>query len=126
MGIIRKTLSVELLLNEFKHEANAISVINLIKRLDSKINKTTIYRVLEKLEDDGTLHSFLDFDGIKWYAKCSSCTKSKHSDIHPHFQCTDCGKIDCIHIEVKIPEIPNRKLTASQVLIQGKCEACHG
>ena len=58
MGIVRKTLSVELLLNEFKHEANAISVINLIKRLDSKINKTTIYRVLEKLEDDGTLHSF--------------------------------------------------------------------
>lgn len=49
MGIVRRTLSVELLLNEFKHEANAISVINLIKRLDSKINKTTIYRVLEKL-----------------------------------------------------------------------------
>ena len=49
MGIVRRTLSVELLLNEFKHESNAISVINLIKRLDSKINKTTIYRVLEKL-----------------------------------------------------------------------------
>jgi Fur family ferric uptake transcriptional regulator len=126
MGIVRKTLSVELLLNEFKHEANAISVINIIKRLDSKINKTTIYRVLEKLEEDGTLHSFLDFNGIKWYAKCCSCTKYKHSDIHPHFQCTDCGKIDCVHIEVKIPEIPNRKLTATQVLIQGKCEACHG
>ena len=126
MGIVRRTLSVELLLNEFKHETNAISVINLIKRLDSKINKTTIYRVLEKLEDDGTLHSFLDSDGIKWYAKCSSCTKSEHNDIHPHFQCTDCGKIDCLHIEVIIPKIPNRKLIASQILIQGKCEACHG
>ena len=126
MGIVRRTLSVELLLNEFKHESTAISVINLIKRLDSKINKTTIYRVLEKLEDDGTLHSFLDSDGIKWYAKCSNCTKSEHNDIHPHFQCTDCVKIDCLHIEVKIPEIPNRKLTASQILIQGKCEACHG
>ena len=126
MGIVRRTLSVELLLNEFKHESTAISVINLVKRLNSKINKTTIYRVLEKLEDDGTLHSFLDSDGIKWYAKCSNCTKSEHSDIHPHFQCTDCGKIDCLHIEVKIPEIPNRKLTASQILIQGKCEACHG
>ena len=126
MGIVRRTLSVELLLNEFKHESTAISVINLIKRLDSKINKTTIYRVLEKLEDDGTLHSFLDSDGIKWYAKCSSCTKSEHSDIHPHFQCTDCGKIDCLPMEVHVPKIPNREVTASQILIQGKCEACHG
>lgn len=125
MGIVRRTLSVELLLNEFKHESTAISVINLIKRLDSKINKTTIYRVLEKLEDDGTLHSFLDSDGIKWYAKCSNCTKSEHNDIHPHFHCTHCGKIDCLHIEIKIPDITNRKLTASQILIQGKCEACH-
>ena len=126
MGIVRRTISVDLILNEFEHESAAISVINLINRLDSKINKTTIYRVLEKLENDGTLHSFLDSDGIKWYAKCISCTKSKHNDIHPHFQCTDCGKIDCLQIEIKIPKIPNRKLTASQILIQGKCQACHG
>jgi Fur family ferric uptake transcriptional regulator len=38
MGIVRRTISVELLLNEFEYESNAISVINLIKRLDSKIN----------------------------------------------------------------------------------------
>ena len=126
MGIVRRTLSVELLLNEFKHESNAISVINLIKRLDSKINKTTIYRVLEKLEDDGTLHSFLDSDGIRWYAKCNSCTKSEHHDVHPHFQCTDCGTIDCLSMEVQIPSIPNRQVIASQILIQGKCEICFG
>ena len=125
MGIIRKTPSVKMLLNEFQDETAAISVIELIKRLDSKINKTTIYRVLEKLEDDGTLHAFLDKDGIKWYAKCKGCSKTKHLDIHPHFQCIDCGKIDCLPLELNIPKIPNRIVTASQILLQGKCETCY-
>ncbi|MFV9551878.1 Fur family transcriptional regulator [Algibacter sp. PT7-4] len=125
MGIVRQTASVKLLLNEFEETSNAISVIELIKRLDSKINKTTIYRVLDKLKDDGTLHSFLDKTGITWYAKCNGCSKTKHIDTHPHFQCTDCGKIECLSVELNIPKIPNREVTASQILIEGKCEACY-
>ena len=124
MGIVRKTQSVTLLLNEFEEESRAISVIELVKTLESKVNKTTVYRVLDKLEDDGVLHSFLGNNGIKWYAKCNSCSKTEHTDIHPHFQCIDCGKVDCLPIEISIPEIPNREVLTSQVLIQGKCNNC--
>lgn len=124
MGIVRKTKSIELLLHEFKSGSTAISTIELIKRLSSKLNKTTIYRVLENLEDDGILHSFIGQNGIKWYAMCNNCTKSKHSDKHPHFECVDCGQIDCLKTEVMIPEIRNRKILSSQILIQGKCEKC--
>ncbi|WP_340200998.1 Fur family transcriptional regulator [Ascidiimonas sp. W6] len=124
MGIIRKTQSVKVLLSEFKSAAEAISAIDLIKRLHSKLNKTTVYRVLDKLEDDGILHSFLDKNGIKWYAKCNACTCSKHIDAHPHFQCISCGKVDCVAIDVHIPNIPNREVVVSQILIQGKCENC--
>ena len=42
MGIIRKTKSVENLLNEFNKNSSAISVTELITRLNSKFNKTTI------------------------------------------------------------------------------------
>jgi len=124
MGIIRKTKSVEVLLNEFNKDSGAISVIELIKRFNSKFNKTTIYRVLDKLEDDGVLHSFLGNNGIKWYAKCNGCSKLKHTDVHPHFQCVTCGKVDCLDLIVTIPKIPNREVIASQILIQGTCEAC--
>ena len=55
MGIVRKTKSIELLLHEFKTQTTAISTVELIKRLNSKLNKTTIYRVLENLVDDGVL-----------------------------------------------------------------------
>jgi len=124
MGVIRKTKSVEVLLNEFNKRSVAISAKALIERLGSKFNKTTIYRVLDKLEEDRVLHSFLGKNGLKWYAKCNDCCSEEHKDIHPHFQCLDCGKMDCLSIDVTIPKIPNRKVAISQILIQGVCEDC--
>ena len=62
---------------------------------------------------------------MKWYAKCNGCSSKKHHDVHPHFQCLDRGKVDCLEdINVNVPQIPNRKIEASQLLIQGKCENC--
>lgn len=124
MGVVRKTKSLKLVLNEFQSQASAISVIELIKKLNPKLNKTTIYRILEKLEDDGILHSFLGNNGIKWYASCKNCTKSKHTDMHPHFECIDCGKIDCLSIKIQHPTIPNREVVSSQILFKGTCDAC--
>lgn len=125
MGIIRKTKSTDVLLDEFKQSSGAISAVELVKRLDSKMNKTTIYRILDRLEDDGIVHSFLALNGIKWYATCNEgCSKSKHVDIHPHFECVACGKVDCVTVDIKIPTIPNRTVISSQVLLQGKCEDC--
>jgi len=126
MGIIRKTKSLEAILNEFDRNDSlgAISVISLIERLDSKFNKTTIYRVLDKLEEDGVLHSFLGKNGLKWYAKCNDCSDKEHNDVHPHFQCLYCGKVDCLDVSFTLPKIPNRKIEVTQLLIQGKCEEC--
>jgi Fur family ferric uptake transcriptional regulator len=125
MGIIRKTQSLEVLLNQFKKKSKALSTVELIKRLDKKLNKTTIYRVLTKLEEEGVLHSFVGINGIKWYAKCNNCTTSMHTDIHPHFECLSCGKVDCLDMQMHIPIIPDRKVVFSQLLIQGKCETCY-
>jgi Fur family ferric uptake transcriptional regulator len=124
VGIIRKTQASKLILNEFKKDSNAISAIELIKRLKSKINKTTVYRLLDKLADDGLLHYFLDMNGVKWFAKCKCCSKTKDNDIYPHFQCTDCGIVECLDMKVNIPEMPNRKITNSHVLVLGKCGLC--
>ena len=124
MGIMRQTKSVKRILNEFQKEPKALSTVDLIERLRKDHNKTTIYRVLDRLEDDGVLHSFQGTDGVKFYAKCHGCSKSRHSDIHPHFQCVSCGKMDCLDVRVSIPKVPNRKVLSSQLLLQGHCENC--
>lgn len=125
MGVIRKTKAVEVLLNTFNTSDEAISAKKLINQLGTTFNKTTIYRVLDKLEDDGVLHSFLGKDGLKWYAKCNGCSADEHKDLHPHFQCLKCGKVDCLSVSVTLPKIPNRKIEISQLLIQGTCETCY-
>ncbi len=124
MAIIRKTKSVEALLTLFNKAENAMSVVELVKQLEDEMNKTTVYRILDRLEESGHLHSFIGKDGLTWYAKCKDCDEAHHHDAHPHFQCLNCGKVECLSVDVSIPKIPNREVVVSHVLIQGKCESC--
>ena len=125
MGIIRKTKSVKTLLHAFEQTNDAISVVELVKRLHQEMNKTTVYRILDRLEEDGVLHSFMDKDGLKWYAKCSDCSVGHHTDTHPHFQCSECGKVECLTFDVKIPSLPNHKVDSAVFLLVGLCGECH-
>ena len=128
MGIQRKTESLDVLLNEFDNSLNAISAVDLVNRLNNKMNKTTIYRLLKKLEEDFILHSFFGKNGLKWYAKCNGCCKSGSESVvekfRPHFQCLNCGKIDLLSVELKILDATEKLKSTSQFLIQGKCESC--
>ena len=124
MGVIRRTKSVNTILEIFDQRSSAISVVELIDQLNEKMNKTTIYRILERLDEDAVLHSFLGKDGVKWYAKCKNCSTEHHNDVHPHFQCKRCGKTDCISVDIPIPNLPNRQIETSQTLFVGLCEVC--
>jgi len=124
MGIIRKTKSVRILLDIFEQSEGAQSVVDLVSKVNQEMNKSTVYRILDKLEDDGTLHSFVDKDGLSWYARCKGCTPKKHRDTHPHFQCTGCGKIECLPHEVPIPTIPKYRIKSSELLLIGLCQDC--
>ena len=125
MGIIRKTKGVKTVLQVFKGNNEAKSVVYLIELLADKMNKTTVYRILDRLKRDGIIHSFNGKDGLKWYANCKDCSVSHHSDKHPHFQCTECDKVECLSVEIKIPSIKNHKVDSSSILLMGKCEVCH-
>lgn len=124
MAIIRKTKSVTTLLEVFAQSDQAFSGVDLISRLDGVMNKTTVYRILDRLEDEGVLHSFQGVDGLKWFAKCQDCSPSSHSDVHPHFQCKKCGKTSCLEMELTIPAVPNVKIDQTQLLLIGHCEEC--
>ena len=68
MSISRKTKSIELVLNSFDN-TSAVSVIELVEKFKNHMNKTTVYRILERLEKSNILHSFIDNEGLKRYAK---------------------------------------------------------
>lgn len=124
MGVSRKTKSVSELLGVFEQTDNALSVVELVKQLDEKMNKTTVYRILDRLEDSGELHTFMGKDGLKWYAKCHDCSSSHHADLHPHFQCRDCGKSECLDIEIALPKVSHHRIDTAELLLVGSCQDC--
>ena len=64
------------MLQVFEQTHHAISVVGLVERLHQAMNKTTVYRILGRLEDESILHSFTGKDGLRWYAKCIGCSSS--------------------------------------------------
>ncbi|MEM1321413.1 MAG: transcriptional repressor [Bacteroidota bacterium] len=125
MGIIRKTKLVEALLQHFEQHTNALSVVNLVEHFKGKANKSTVYRILDRLQDEGLVHSFRGQNGLTWYAKCSTdCSTNHHRDIHPHFQCQQCGKVECLSIKIDIPHVEARRIESAEMFLIGRCEEC--
>lgn len=124
MSIKRKTKSVNTILSIFESGEEALSVVDLVDQLKEQMNKTTVYRVLERLENEGTIHSFSGTNGLKCYAKCHECTSHHHNDIHPHFECKDCGKVECLEVNISIPKLNDRTIQSANVLLTGQCTDC--
>ena len=124
MGIVRQTKSLKAVLQVFDETESAISSPQLIALFQDHMNKTTVYRILERLVDEGLLHTFKGNEGISMYAKCKNCSSHQHLDLHPHFQCSSCGKTQCIEEEISIPILPRHQIDSVQFLLLGVCEDC--
>ena len=120
MSISRKTKSIELVLNSFDN-TSAVSVIELVEKFKNHMNKTTVYRILERLEKSNILHSFIDNEGLKRYAKNEIYQSFSNP---PHFLCEDCGESSCLEIEMNVPSLPRYKIKNSEQLLIGQCEKC--
>lgn len=124
MGVLRKTKHLEHVLQAFRQSSDALSAGMLLDALANEINKSTVYRMLQKLEDDGVIHSFQTMDQIRFYALCKGCSSGRHVDTHAHFQCTSCKRVSCVSEEIVLPTPGRARITSAQVLLTGQCESC--
>ena len=124
MDTLRKTKSLKLILNTFK-EKKALTIIELVDKFCDKMNKTTVYRILDRLEQCDLVHSFVDQNGLKRYARNNKNIKSsKPNSTHSHFMCEDCGDTQCIYIDVNLPELSKYTVKNSEHLLIGHCNNC--
>ncbi len=123
MGMVRQTKSVKSILKVFEARNTPISAVELIELFSNQMNKSTVYRILERLQEASTLHSFIGKDGVKWYAVCH-CLDSSNHQIHPHFQCNNCGKIECLPINISVPQVAKYNIESASLLLSGKCTNC--
>lgn len=114
------------LIQEVISNANgAVSHAEIQEELDSKCNRVTVYRVLDRLIEEGTIHKIIDVDGVSKFALCSDCKKEHHNHEHIHFSCTKCHVVTClddVHLHFELPA--SYKVETMNFTLSGVCAKC--
>jgi Fe2+ or Zn2+ uptake regulation protein len=122
----RNTKTKQLVMSVLENANSALCHEEIENRLTEKVDRVTIYRILQGFCDDGKAHKIINDDGKACYAPCRDCTAGNHHDNHPHFRCTDCGTISCItSVAVKAPQLPDGySVSGVSFLMTGCCPDC--
>ncbi|UOE37480.1 MULTISPECIES: Fur family transcriptional regulator [Chryseobacterium] len=124
MKQIRNTKSKTEILTLINSSEVALSHAEIHTALNGLCDRVTIYRVLDRLSEEGAVHKIVNVDGVVKYAMCHNC-ETKHNHDHLHFSCENCKKVVCI--ENVVPEI---QLPANYVIhdynfvVSGICPDC--
>lgn len=121
---MRKTKHLESVLKLLNSREEAWSVDEILEANTSGANKVTLYRMLEKLQVEGTVHKINGIEGKSYYAICHQCSKDQHHDAHAHFQCRVCLEIQCVEVETNFPQLKGLTIEDQQVLLTGLCQKC--
>lgn len=100
-----------------------------LKQHGETVGRTTVYRHLDKLTEQGTLRRFTIGDNI---SACYQYSDGSHCCDHYHLKCSSCGKL--IHIECEFMDelsahiYDDHKFTldGSKTVLYGLCEECSG
>ncbi|WP_405611064.1 Fur family transcriptional regulator [Polaribacter sp. Asnod1-A03] len=117
----RNTPAKEAILSLLSSSKRALSQDVIERQLDIKINRATIYRVLNRFYEDDIVHRIVAEDGKQYFAICEKNEKNQH---HFHFRCSSCDTIECLHIPVdyKVPKGYNVK--NANCVLTGSCNDC--
>lgn len=116
------------ILEIFKNQKMALlvaEVTDLLHKLDLKPNKSSIYRAILKLEQNGLLTETDTVAGAKRY----ELADLNHQ--HHHLICKNCNKLICLDLEDKLTKIiqdielqTNFKVQTGRVDFYGICQEC--
>lgn len=107
----------------------AREIYDFIKNEVEGVNRTTIYRNLDKLCEQGDLVKFKEPNQDAWFYQFSS--GNSHCDKHMHAQCSQCGKIfhledDFVNeFEEKLQALYGLDINESKSIIIARCEDCN-
>jgi len=90
-GLSRTTqrLSVLNILLRGERPLNAREILDLCH--DNKMNRVTVYRMMESFRNEGIVRELPTESGVKYFE--IACM---HNPVHPHFYCRDCGAMSCL------------------------------
>ncbi|GHT41080.1 TonB-dependent receptor [Bacteroidia bacterium] len=121
----RNTKSKQLVMNILENTPSALCHEDIEGQLPEKMDRVTIYRILQGFCDDGKVHKITGENGKSYYALCHNCLAGNHHDNHLHFRCLKCETVSCIEEPLVIPKLPSGYSIANiACLISGYCPQC--
>lgn len=125
---LRKTNNRLSVLQCFLEYGRAMSHSEIQDLQGKKIDRVTLYRILQSFEKNGLLHKVPDDQVSVKYALCDHVhgMGHAHSDNHAHFKCNSCGDTHCLE-ESAIPSVSipkGFKVDESFMLLAGLCDGC--
>jgi len=122
----RNTSSKQEVLDVIAKSNLALSHDMINERLSIKIDRATIYRILNRYCEDGLLHKVIGDNGKQYFALCKKCdeTNCSHSKSHYHFRCEKCGNVECLENDIKINVPEGYVITNTNAMLSGVCKSC--
>ena len=113
-----------------EHRLTVAEILDGLKEEGISINRSTIYRNLDKLVENGDILVFKGNDSESAFYQYSG--EHKECNAHLHLQCDSCGKI--FHLEHgfvddfmdKLRKDLKVELDVSKTMLVGTCEKCLG
>lgn len=120
------TKQKEIIFDVIKKQKHEFTIKDIYNEISDRTGLTTIYRLVDKLVEDGILNKNISIENITYYYYLGDCNK----DNHFYLKCDKCGNMshidcDCIgnissHILKKHGFRPSKK----KIIINGTCEKC--
>ena len=120
------TKQKDLIFMAIKKHKQEFTIKDLYSELENKTGLTTIYRLVDKMVNDGVLNKIIGKDNVTYYQYLEKCDHENHFFL----KCEKCG--DMIHIDCDcINELSdhiinehNFKLNNEHIIINGLCKNC--
>lgn len=126
MKTTRNTAARSAILELINESSVALSQPAIQHKLNGLCDRVTIYRVLERLLDDGLIHKIVNVNGVVNYAACSSCNHNHvHDHEHIHFSCRVCSELTCLDQVIPSFALPaGFQVEETFFTISGICKNC--
>ena len=122
----RSTPAKKEVIKLLKSSESAMSQEMIEEKVKGKMDRVTIYRILNSFCEDGIIHRVLSDEGKYYFALCEDdCQPEEHTHDHFHFRCLNCQKVECLpeQVNVELPEGYKKKNATGW--ITGYCNNCN-
>ena len=119
------TKQKNIILEEIQNQKKEFTVKDIYSKLENQVGLTTIYRLIDKLVEDGKLSKNID-NNIPYYQYLEECEEKNHF----YLKCKKCKKMihidcDCIeNLSTHIKKNHQFQLDKEHIIINGYCNKC--